>query len=45
MIPELEDTNKLHYFKGFVEIILPDLSNDEIDHKIENAIRKLFKEE
>ncbi|WP_417558780.1 SIR2 family protein [Mesoflavibacter zeaxanthinifaciens] len=41
---ELEDTNKLHYFKGFVEKILPDLSNDEIDHKIENAIRKLFKE-
>ncbi len=42
---ELEDTKKLHYFKGFVEKILPDLSNDEIDHKIENAIRKLFKEE
>jgi hypothetical protein len=44
---ELEDTenSKLHYFKGFVEKILPDLSNDEIDHKIENAIRKLFKEE
>jgi len=42
---ELEDTGKLHYFKGFVEKILPDLSNDEIDHKIENAIRKLFKEE
>ena len=44
---ELEDSDKskLHYFKGFVEKILPDLSNDEIDHKIENAIRKLFKEE
>jgi hypothetical protein len=44
---ELEDAeeSKLHYFKGFVEKILPDLSNDEIDHKIENAIRKLFKEE
>ena len=28
-----------------VEKILPDLSNDEIDQKIENAIRKLFKEE
>jgi hypothetical protein len=41
----LEDSNKLHYFKGFIEKILPDLSNDEIDHKIENAIRKLFKEE
>lgn len=44
---ELEDADKskLHYFKGFVENILPDLSNDEIDHKIENAIRKLFKDE
>lgn len=44
---ELEDADKskLHYFKGFVEKILPDLSNDEIDHKIENAIRKLFKDE
>lgn len=39
---ELEDKSKLHYFKGFVENILPDLSNDEIDHKIENAIRKLL---
>lgn len=42
---ELEDASKLHYFKGFVEKILPDLSNDEIDHKIENAIRKLLKGE
>lgn len=39
---ELEDASKLHYFKGFTEKILPDLSNDEIDHKIENAIRKLL---
>ncbi len=39
---ELQDKSKLHYFKGFVEKILPDLSNDEIDHKIENAIRKLL---
>ena len=39
---ELEDESKLHYFKGFVGKILPDLSNDEIDHKIENAIKKLF---
>jgi len=42
---ELEDASKLHYFKGFVEKILPDLSNDEIDHKIENAIRKLLGDE
>jgi hypothetical protein len=42
---ELEDKSKLHYFKGFVEKILPDLSNDEIDHKIENAIRKLLGDE
>lgn len=41
---ELEDKSKLHYFKGFVEKILPDLSNDEIDKKIENAIRKLLGE-
>jgi SIR2-like domain len=41
---ELEDKSKLHYFKGFVQKILPDLSNDEIDHKIENAIRKLLGE-
>ena len=41
---ELEDTSKLHYFKGFIENILPDLSNDEIDNKIENAIRKMLGE-
>ena len=41
---ELENGEKLHYFKGFVNHILPDLSNDEIDHKIENAITKLFGE-
>lgn len=39
---ELEDGNMLHFFKGFVDNILPDLSNDEIDSKIENAVRKLF---
>lgn len=41
---KFEDGNKLHYFKGFVDKILPNLSNDEIDHKIENAIKKLFGE-
>ncbi len=39
---ELQDESKLHYFKGFVEKILPDLKNDEIDDKIENTIRKLL---
>lgn len=38
----LENNDKLHYFKGFVENILPDLSNDEIDNKIENVIEALF---
>ena len=40
----LSDGAKLHYFKSFTELILPDLSNDEIDTKIENAIKKLFGE-
>lgn len=40
---ELENGNKLHYFEGFVDEILPDLTNDEIDDKIENAIRTLIK--
>jgi len=39
----LESSKKLHYFEGFVDEILPDLTNDEIDDKIENAIRTLFK--
>lgn len=39
---ELDSENKLHYFKGFVDGVLPDLSNDEIDSKIENAIRTLL---
>lgn len=40
---ELENKEKLHYFKEFTNKILPDLSNDEIDNKIENAIKTLFK--
>ncbi len=40
---DLEDGKKLHHFNGFVDKILPDLSNDEIDDKIENAIRTLLK--
>jgi hypothetical protein len=39
---KLEDGTKLHYFREFVERVLPDLSNDEIDSKINNAIRKLM---
>lgn len=39
----LRNGNRLHYFQGFVDHILPDLTNDEIDDKIENAIRVLFK--
>ncbi|MBO3100278.1 SIR2 family protein [Gelidibacter pelagius] len=39
---KLENEESLHYFKGFVEQILPDLSNDEIDDKIDNAIKTLF---
>ncbi len=34
---------KLHYFKGFIDEVLPDFSNEEIDDKIENAIKTLFK--
>lgn len=39
----LEDSTKLHYFNGFVDNVLPDLSNDDIDDKIENAIKTLLK--
>lgn len=40
---KLEDGENLHYFKEFTNRILPDLSNDEIDNRIENAIKTLFK--
>jgi len=33
---------KLHYFEGFVNDILPDLSNEQIDNKIEQAIKTLL---
>ncbi|WP_179019727.1 SIR2 family protein [Winogradskyella forsetii] len=39
---KMENGESLHYFKGFIEQILPDLSNDEIDDKIDNAIKTLF---
>lgn len=39
---ETEKGDKLHYFKGFVENILPDMTNDEIDDTIERAIKTLI---
>jgi hypothetical protein len=39
----LEGGKKLHYFNGFINNVLPDLSNDDIDDKIENAIKTLLK--
>ncbi len=39
---ETDDGDKLHYFKGFVESILPDMTNDEIDDTIEKAIKTLI---
>lgn len=39
---ETDEGDKLHYFKGFIEKILPDMTNDEIDDTIENAIRTLI---
>jgi hypothetical protein len=41
----LKNEDKLHYFNGFVENVLPDLSNDQIDNKIEEAIKKLLRDE
>jgi hypothetical protein len=42
---EDDKTQKLHYFVNIVNKILPDLTNDEIDIKIEQAIKTLFKRE
>lgn len=39
----LEDGMRLHYFDGFINNVLPDLSNEDIDDKIENAIKILLK--
>ena len=38
---ELTDGKKLHFFNGFVEKILPDLSNDDLDKKMELTISQL----
>jgi hypothetical protein len=40
---ELANGEHLHYFKGFVKEILPDLSNEQIDDKIEQAIKILLR--
>lgn len=39
---ELEGKKKLHFFNGFVENILPDLSNDDIDKKMDFTISELI---
>ncbi|OAV73080.1 hypothetical protein Barb6_00557 [Bacteroidales bacterium Barb6] len=35
----------LHFFKRFVDEILPDLTNEDLDEKLENTIKKLFNKE
>ena len=39
---ESSKNENLHYFKGFVNHILPDLSNEQIDQSIEKAIKTLI---
>lgn len=39
---DIDADSRLHYFDGFVNSVLPNLSNDEIDDKIENAIKTLL---
>jgi hypothetical protein len=39
---EMEDKKNLHFFEQIVEHLLPDLSNDEIDDKIQRAIKTLI---
>lgn len=36
-----EENESLHYFKGFVNEILPDLTNDDLDKKLESTINNL----
>jgi hypothetical protein len=40
---KMDDSTNLHYFKGFVDHILPDLSNDDIDKKLENTFLELLR--
>lgn len=39
---KMENEKKLHYFKNITTLLLPDSSNEEIDVKIENAIKNLL---
>jgi hypothetical protein len=39
----LDDSINLHYFNGFVEKILPDLSNDDLDKKLETTFLELIR--
>jgi hypothetical protein len=39
---KMDNGNKLHYFQNIVTLLLPDSSNEEIDTKIENAIKNLL---
>ena len=36
-----EENESLHYFKGFINEILPDLTNDDLDKKLESTINNL----
>ena len=37
------DGENLHYFKGFVDNVLPDLSNDDLDKKLETTFIELLR--
>jgi hypothetical protein len=39
---KMENEKKLHFFNNITNLLLPDSSNEEIDNKIENAIRNLL---
>lgn len=39
---EMDDKFQLHYFNQIVQHLFPDLSNDEIDEKIEMIVKKLL---
>ncbi len=39
---KLASTKSLHYFKEFVEHVLPELSNDDMDKKMEKTFREFF---
>ena len=41
VIGENDSSNPIHYFEGFVQEILPDLSNEDLDNKMDETIRNL----